>query len=146
VVAIAAGISDGLGFGDSTKGALLTRGLAEIARLGEALGARPETFSGLAGMGDLIATATSRHSRNRRLGEAVGRGATLAEALAASPMVAEGVGTAQAAVDLAARLGIELPIAEQVRAILYEGKSARSAMRELLTRDLKPEARTVSRR
>ncbi|HET7497306.1 MAG TPA: NAD(P)H-dependent glycerol-3-phosphate dehydrogenase [Candidatus Eisenbacteria bacterium] len=146
VVAIAAGISDGLGFGDSTKGALLTRGLAEMARLGEALGARPETFSGLAGMGDLIATATSRHSRNRRLGEAVGRGATLAEALAASPMVAEGVGTAQAAVDLAARLGIELPIAEQVRAILYEGKSARSAMRELLTRDLKPEARTVSRR
>lgn len=146
VVAIAAGISDGLGFGDSTKGALLTRGLAEIARLGEALGARPETFSGLAGMGDLIATATSRHSRNRRLGEAVGRGATVQEALAASPMVAEGVGTAQAAVDLAARRGVELPIAEQVRAILYEGKSAKAAMRELLTRDLKPEARTVSRR
>jgi glycerol-3-phosphate dehydrogenase (NAD(P)+) len=146
VVAIAAGISDGLGFGDSTKGALLTRGLAEIARLGEALGARPETFSGLAGMGDLIATATSRHSRNRRLGEAIGRGASLEEALAASPMVAEGVGTAQAAVDLAFRRGIELPIAEQVRAILFEGKSARAAMRELLTRDLKPEARTVSRR
>jgi glycerol-3-phosphate dehydrogenase (NAD(P)+) len=146
VVAIAAGISDGLGFGDSTKGALLTRGLAEIARLGEALGARPETFSGLAGMGDLIATATSRHSRNRRLGEAIGRGATLEEALAASPMVAEGVGTAQAAADLASRLAIELPIAEQVRAILYEGKSAKKAMRELLTRDLKPEARTVSRR
>lgn len=146
VVAIAAGISDGLGFGDSTKGALLTRGLAEIARLGEALGGRPETFSGLAGMGDLIATATSRHSRNRRLGEAVGRGATLEQALAASPMVAEGVGTAQAAVDLAARLGIELPIAEQVRAILYEGKSAQAALRELFTRDLKPEARTVSRR
>jgi len=146
VVAIAAGISDGLGFGDSTKGALLTRGLAEIARLGQALGARPETFAGLAGMGDLIATATSRHSRNRRLGEAIGRGSTLAEALAASPMVAEGVGTAQAAVELAARCGIELPIAEQVRAILFEGKSARAAMRELLTRDLKPEARTVSRR
>jgi glycerol-3-phosphate dehydrogenase (NAD(P)+) len=146
VVAIAAGISDGLGFGDSTKGALLTRGLAEIARLGQALGARPETFAGLAGMGDLIATATSRHSRNRRLGEAIGRGSTLAEALAASPMVVEGVGTAQAAVDLAARCGIELPIAEQVRAILFEGKSARAAMRELLTRDLKPETRTVSRR
>lgn len=146
VVAIAAGISDGLGFGDSTKGALLTRGLAEIARLGEALGARPETFAGLAGMGDLIATATSRHSRNRRLGEAIGRGATLQEALAASPMVAEGVGTARAAVELAVRAGIELPIAEQVRAILFDGKSARAAMRELLTRDLKPEARTVSRR
>jgi len=146
VVAIAAGLSDGLGFGDSTKGALLTRGLAEIARLGEALGARPETFAGLAGMGDLIATSTSRHSRNRRLGEAIGKGATLEEALAASPMVAEGVGTAQAAVDLAARCGVELPIAIQVRAILFEGKSAKAAMRELLTRDLKPEARTVSGR
>jgi glycerol-3-phosphate dehydrogenase (NAD(P)+) len=146
VVALAAGISDGLGFGDSTKGALLTRGLVEIARLGELLGARPETFSGLAGMGDLVATATSRHSRNRRLGEAIGRGATLEEALAASPMVAEGVNTVQAATALAARHGVELPIAEQVRAILFEGKSARAAMRELLTRDLKSEARTMSRR
>ncbi len=146
VVAIAAGISDGLGFGDSTKGALLTRGLAEIARLGEALGARHETFAGLAGMGDLIATATSRHSRNRRLGEAIGRGVTLEAALASSPMVAEGVGTAKAAVDLAVRCGVELPIAAQVCAILFEGKSAREAMRQLLTRDLKPEARTVSRR
>ncbi|HEX7077570.1 MAG TPA: NAD(P)H-dependent glycerol-3-phosphate dehydrogenase [Candidatus Eisenbacteria bacterium] len=146
VVAIAAGLSDGLGFGDSTKGALLTRGLVEIARLGEALGARPDTFFGLAGMGDLIATATSRHSRNRRLGEAIGRGATLEEALAASPMVVEGVGTAQAAVELAARHGVELPIAEQVRAILFEGKGAREAMRELLTRDLKPETDTATRR
>jgi glycerol-3-phosphate dehydrogenase (NAD(P)+) len=125
---------------------LLTRGLAEIARLGEALGAMPETFAGLAGMGDLIATATSRHSRNRRLGEAIGHGASLEEALAASPMVAEGVGTAKAAVDLATRCGVELPIAEQVCAILYEEKSARVALRELFTRDLKPEARTVSRR
>jgi glycerol-3-phosphate dehydrogenase (NAD(P)+) len=146
VVAIAAGISDGLGFGDSTKGALLTRGLAEMARLGEALGARPETFAGLAGMGDLIATATSRHSRNRRLGEAIGRGATLEAAIASSPMVAEGVGTAKAAVELAVRCGVELPIAEQVCAILFDGKSAREAMRLLFTRDLKPEARTVSRR
>jgi glycerol-3-phosphate dehydrogenase (NAD(P)+) len=142
VIAIAAGISDGLGFGDSTKAALLTRGLAEMARLGERLGARRETFSGLAGMGDLIATATSRHSRNRRLGEAVGRGATLAEALAASPMVVEGVTTAPAAVQLGTRHGVELPIVEQVHAILYEGKSARSALRDLLTRDLKAEART----
>jgi len=146
VVAIAAGISDGLGFGDSTKAALLTRGLAEMARLGRALGARPDTLSGLAGMGDLIATATSRHSRNRRLGEAVGRGATLAEALAASPMVAEGVGTCEAAVELARRQGVELPIAEQVHAILFEGKSARAALRELLTRDLKPEAESRVRR
>lgn len=146
VVAIAAGISDGLGFGDSTKAALLTRGLAEMARLGRALGARPDTLSGLAGMGDLIATATSRHSRNRRLGEAVGKGATLKEALDASPMVAEGVGTCEAAVALAKRHNVELPIAEQVHAILFEGKSARAALRELLTRDLKPEAESRVRR
>jgi glycerol-3-phosphate dehydrogenase (NAD(P)+) len=142
VIAIAAGIADGLGFGDSTKAALLTRGLAEMARLGEKLGARRETFFGLAGMGDLIATATSRHSRNRRLGEAIGRGATLAEALASSPMVVEGVVTSQAAVALARRHAVELPIVEQVHAILHEGKSARAALRELLTRDLKAEART----
>ncbi len=146
VVAIAAGICDGLGFGDSTKGALLTRGLVEIARLGEALGARASTFSGLAGMGDLIATAMSRHSRNRRLGEAIGKGMKLEEALAASKMVVEGVGTAHAAVDLARRHGVELPIAEQVRAILYEGKSATTAIRELLTRDLKAEPRALTRR
>ncbi len=146
VVAIAAGISDGLGFGDSTKAALLTRGLAEMSRLGCAMGARAETFAGLAGMGDLIATATSRHSRNRRLGEAVGRGATLAEALASSPMVSEGVGTCEAAVALARRHGVELPIAEQVHAILFEGKSARAALRELLTRDLKSEAENRVRR
>ena len=146
VIAIAAGIADGLGFGDSTKAALLTRGLAEISRLGMRMGARPETFAGLAGMGDLIATATSRHSRNRRLGEAVGRGSTLAEALGASPMVVEGVVTAQAAVALAQRLGVELPIVEQVHAILHEGKSAQAALRELLTRDLKAETPTLSRR
>jgi len=146
VVAIAAGICDGLGFGDSTKGALLTRGLVEIARLGEALGARAATFSGLAGMGDLIATAMSRHSRNRRLGEAIGKGMTLEEALASTKMVVEGVGTAHAAVDLARRHGIELPIAEQVRAILYEGKSATTAIRELLKRDLKAEPRALTRR
>ncbi|MGH7680801.1 MAG: NAD(P)H-dependent glycerol-3-phosphate dehydrogenase [Candidatus Eiseniibacteriota bacterium] len=146
VIAVAAGISDGLGFGDSTKAALLTRGLAEIARLGVHLGAKPETFAGLAGMGDLIATATSRHSRNRRLGEAVGRGATLKQALESSPMVVEGVVTSEAALELARERGIEMPIVEQVHAILYEGKSARAAMRELLTRDLKAEAGTLSRR
>jgi len=146
VVAIAAGICDGLGFGDSTKGALLTRGLVEIARLGEALGARAPTFSGLAGMGDLIATAMSRHSRNRRLGEAIGKGMKLEEALAATKMVVEGVGTAHAAVDLARRHQVELPIAEQVRAILYDGKSATMAIRELLTRDLKAEPRALTRR
>lgn len=146
VVAIAAGICDGLGFGDSTKGALLTRGLVEIARLGERLGARTETFAGLAGMGDLIATAMSRHSRNRRLGEAIGHGVTLEAALAGTKMVAEGVNTADAAVNLARRHGVELPIAEQVRAILYEQKSPHAAIRELLTRDLKSEPRAYSRR
>jgi glycerol-3-phosphate dehydrogenase (NAD(P)+) len=146
VVAIAAGICDGLGFGDSTKGALLTRGLVEIARLGEALGARASTFAGLAGMGDLIATAMSRHSRNRRLGEAIGKGMKLEEALAATKMVVEGVGTAHAAVDLARAHQVELPIAEQVRAILYENKSATMAIRELLTRDLKAEPRALTRR
>jgi glycerol-3-phosphate dehydrogenase (NAD(P)+) len=146
VIAIAAGIADGLGFGDSTKAALLTRGLAEMGRLASALGARPDTLSGLAGMGDLIATACSRHSRNRRFGEAVGRGATVKEALASSPMVVEGVATAEAAVALGRREGVELPIIEQVHAILYEGKSARAALRELLTRDLKAEAPTISRR
>ncbi len=145
VVAIAAGICDGLGFGDSTKGALLTRGLVEISRLGEALGARPATFSGLAGMGDLIATAMSRHSRNRRLGEAIGKGMKLEEALAASKMVVEGVGTAHAAVDLARRAQVELPICEQVRAILYDGKRPMEAIRELLTRDLKSEPRALTR-
>jgi glycerol-3-phosphate dehydrogenase (NAD(P)+) len=145
VVAIAAGICDGLGFGDSTKGALLTRGLVEIARLGEALGARPATFSGLAGMGDLIATAMSRHSRNRRLGEAIGTGMKVEEALAASRMIVEGVGTAKVAVDLAQKAGVELPICEQVRAILYDGKSPRAAIRELLTRDLKSEPRALTR-
>ena len=146
VIAIAAGICDGLGFGDSTKGALLTRGLVEMARLGERLGARPETFSGLAGMGDLIATAMSRHSRNRGLGEAIGRGQTLEQALAATTMVVEGVGTAEAAVALAFRHGVEVPIAEQVRAILYEGKSPKAAIRELLTRDLKAEPRSFAGR
>lgn len=146
VIAIAAGIADGLGFGDSTKAALLTRGLAEITRLGEILGARRETFAGLAGMGDLIATATSRHSRNRRLGEAIGRGETLEQALASSPMVVEGVATSEAAVSLGLRHGVELPIVEQVHSILYEGKSARTALRELLNRDLKAEAGTLSRR
>ena len=146
VIAIAAGICDGLGFGDSTKGALLTRGIVEMARLGAQLGARAETFSGLAGMGDLIATATSRHSRNRRLGEAIGRGQTLEQALASTRMVVEGVRTADAAVELARRHGVELPISEQVRAILYEGKSPQSAIRELLTRDLKAEPRSFAGR
>jgi glycerol-3-phosphate dehydrogenase (NAD(P)+) len=141
VIAIAAGICDGLGFGDNTKGALLTRGLAEIARLGEALGARPETFAGLAGLGDLVTTCMSRHSRNRRVGELVAQGRSAAEAQAETGMVAEGVETTRAAVAVAEELGVELPITEQVARVLFGGGDARSALGELMGRDAKPEVR-----
>jgi len=140
VIAIAAGVCDGVGFGDNTKGALLTRGLAEMSRLGEALGGRRETFFGLTGLGDLIATGMSRHSRNRRVGEEVGQGRTLEEVLAGMVMIAEGVHTARAARDLGRKLGIELPITEQVCAMLFDGRSPRDAMRALMARDLKREA------
>lgn len=139
VVAIAAGVCDGLGFGDNTKGALLTRGLAEMARLGETLGARRETFFGLAGMGDLIATAMSRHSRNRSVGERIGRGETIDQVLGSMVMVAEGVHTARAARDLARARGVELPITEQVCAVLFDGRRPAEAIQRLMTRDLKAE-------
>jgi glycerol-3-phosphate dehydrogenase (NAD(P)+) len=139
VIAIAAGVCDGLGFGDNTKGALLTRGLAEMARLGEVMGARRETFSGLTGMGDLIATAMSRHSRNRHVGERLGRGESLEQVLGAMVMVAEGVNTARAARDLGRQRGVELPITEQVCA-LFEGRDPMTALMALMTRDLKREA------
>jgi glycerol-3-phosphate dehydrogenase (NAD(P)+) len=140
VIAIAAGVCDGVGFGDNTKGALLTRGLAEMARLGVALGGRRETFFGLTGLGDLIATGMSRHSRNRRVGEEVGRGRPLAGVLEEIVMIAEGVHTAKAARALGEQHGIELPITEQVCALLFEGRSPRDAMRALMARDLKREA------
>jgi glycerol-3-phosphate dehydrogenase (NAD(P)+) len=139
VIAIAAGVCDGLGFGDNTKGALLTRGLAEMARLGEHMGAKRETFAGLTGMGDLIATAMSRHSRNRHVGERLGRGETLEQILGAMVMVAEGVHTARAARDLGRQRGLELPITEQVCA-LFEGRDPQAALMALMTRDLKREA------
>ena len=139
VIAIAAGVCDGLGFGDNTKAALLTRGLAEIARLGVALGGRRETFFGLAGMGDLIATATSRHSRNRHVGECIGRGETLEQVLGNMVMVAEGVHTARAARDLGHARGVQLPITDQVCAMLFEQRSPREALQALMTRDLKSE-------
>jgi len=139
VIAIAAGICDGLGFGDNTKGALLTRGLAEMARLGAACGARPETFAGLAGLGDLVTTAISRHSRNRNLGDAIGRGRTLDEALAEIGMVAEGVRTARAVVDLARRHAVEMPISEQVHEVLFAAKEPRHAIRDLMLRAPKAE-------
>ncbi len=139
VIAIAAGVCDGVGFGDNTKGALLTRGLAEIARLGVAMGGRRETFFGLAGMGDLVATAMSRHSRNRHVGERLGRGETLEQVLGNMVMVAEGVNTARAARDLGREHGVELPITEQVCALLFEGRGPREALQALMTRDLKSE-------
>lgn len=139
VIAIAAGVCDGIGFGDNTKGALLTRGLAEISRLGVALGGRRETFFGLTGMGDLIATAMSRHSRNRWVGERLGRGESLEQVLNAMVMVAEGVHTARAARDLGRDRGLELPITDQVCALLFENRSPRDALAALMTRDLKSE-------
>jgi glycerol-3-phosphate dehydrogenase (NAD(P)+) len=139
VVAIAAGILDGLGMGNNTRAALITRGLAEIARLGVAMGARPATFAGLAGMGDLLMTATGPLSRNRSLGIEVGQGKKLEEILARRLSVAEGVGTARAAVELAAKVGVELPIAREVVSVLFEGKPPRQAIGDLMERSLKSE-------
>jgi glycerol-3-phosphate dehydrogenase (NAD(P)+) len=139
VIAIAAGISDGLGFGCNTRAALITRGLAEITRLGLSMGARIETFSGLAGMGDLVLTCTGELSRNRSVGMKLGRGRRLSEILAEMHMVAEGVKTAESAWELAKRKGIEMPITEQVYKVLYEDKPARSAVVELMTRNPKAE-------
>jgi glycerol-3-phosphate dehydrogenase (NAD(P)+) len=139
VVAIAAGVCDGLGFGDNTKGALLTRGLAEIARLGVALGGQRETFFGLTGMGDLIATAMSPHSRNRHVGERVGRGEPLEHVLGGMVMVAEGVHTARAARELGRAHGVELPIIDEVCAMLFEGRGPRESLAALMGRDLKRE-------
>jgi len=140
VIAIAAGVCDGLGFGDNTKGALLTRGLAEISRVGMEMGGRRETFFGLTGLGDLIATAMSRHSRNRHVGECVGRGQSLEATLSGMVMVAEGVHTTRAAHDLARKRSLELPIVEQVHGMLFEGRRPAEALRALMTRDLKRES------
>jgi glycerol-3-phosphate dehydrogenase (NAD(P)+) len=139
VIAIAAGIADGLGFGCNTRAALITRGLAEIARLGQALGARPETFAGLAGMGDLVLTCTGDLSRNRSVGIQLGQGRTLTEILADMRMVAEGVKTTESTCLLASKLGVEMPIAFKVNEILYKDRPARDAVIELMSRDLKAE-------
>lgn len=139
VIAIAAGACDGIGFGDNTKAALCTRGLAEMTRLGVALGAHRETFFGLSGVGDLIVTAFSRHSRNRGFGERLGQGQTREQIVAGTPMVAEGVKTAKSAWQLAQRHGVDVPITSQVHAILYEGKAPKQAVRDLMTREAKPE-------
>jgi glycerol-3-phosphate dehydrogenase (NAD(P)+) len=140
VIAIAAGICDGLGLGHNARSALITRGLAEMSRLGVALGARAVTFSGLAGLGDLVLTCTGDLSRNRTLGMALAAGRSLEEITASTRTVAEGVRTTAAAVSLARRQGVEMPIAEQTRRVLYEGKSPRAALQRLMSRDLKEEA------
>jgi glycerol-3-phosphate dehydrogenase (NAD(P)+) len=140
VIAIAAGILDGIGAGNNAKAALVTRGLVEIARLGAAMGAQPATFGGLAGLGDLITTCVSPEGRNRTLGEGIGRGRTLEQVLATMSSVAEGVPTTRAVVQLARRHGVEMPIATAVHAVLFEGKSAADALTDLMTRDPKPEA------
>jgi glycerol-3-phosphate dehydrogenase (NAD(P)+) len=139
VIAIAAGIVDGLGYGQNTVAALVTRGLAEIGRLGVALGGRPETFSGLAGLGDLVLTATGALSRNRKVGRALGLGKSLDQAVRETVMVAEGVRTTRAACALAERVRVEMPIAEQMKAVLYEGRPPREAVDALMIRSLKRE-------
>jgi glycerol-3-phosphate dehydrogenase (NAD(P)+) len=139
VVALASGILDGLDLGQNARGALLTRGLAEIRRLGEAMGARADTFLGLAGVGDLVTTCTSPLSRNHTLGVALGRGVPLEAAMAEIGMVVEGVSTTRGAVSLANRMGVEMPIATQVHRILFEGVPPAVALRELMTRPLKAE-------
>ncbi len=139
VLALAAGISDGVGYGDNAKAALITRGLAEMRRLGVAMGAWPATFAGLAGIGDVVVTCMSRHSRNRRLGEAIGQGRTLKQAEAATQMVAEGVRTTVSTRDLARRYDVDMPITEAVYAILFDAKAPEAAMHDLMTRAAKPE-------
>jgi len=141
VIAIAAGIAHGLGYGDNTKAALITRGLAELARLGMALGGDPLTFSGLAGMGDLVATCTSDKSRNRTVGVALGEGRALDDIVAEMKMVAEGVKSTEAVLELGRREGLELPIAEQVGAVLYEGRRPADIVPALMLREAKPELR-----
>ncbi len=139
IIALAAGVVDGLGLGDNTKAALITRGIAEIARLGIAAGGRMETFAGLSGIGDLIVTCTSRHSRNHNAGELMGRGYTMEEAMAEVKMVVEGVYSAKAARKMAEKYQVSMPIVEEVNKVLFEGKSAKDAMNDLLTRERKEE-------
>jgi len=138
-IALCAGIIDGLGFGDNTKAALITRALAEMTRIGAILGADPQTFSGLSGLGDLVVTCFSRHSRNRYVGEQIGKGRNLQEIIAEMQMVAEGVTTTASAFQLSQRHGAELPIINEVYHILFEGKDPRVATRRLMTRETKDE-------
>lgn len=139
VIALAAGIADGLGYGDNTKAALITRGIAEITRLGVAMGGNSETFGGLTGIGDLIVTCASMHSRNRRAGILIGRGYTMDQAMDEVKMVVEGVHSAKAAIGLAKKYDVQLPIIEQVNDVLFNGKTAKEAVHELMERERKLE-------
>ena len=139
VVALAAGIADGLGYGDNTKAALITRGITEIARLGTAMGGNFETFCGLTGIGDLIVTCASMHSRNRRAGILIGQGKSYEEAMKEVQMVVEGVYSAKAAIALAKKYGVDMPIIEEVNRVLFEDKPAKEAVRELMMRDRRAE-------
>ncbi|WP_263820143.1 NAD(P)H-dependent glycerol-3-phosphate dehydrogenase [Salinibacter sp.] len=139
VLAIAAGIADGVSYGDNAKAALVTRGLAEIRRLGQALGADPQTFAGLAGIGDLVVTCMSQHSRNRYLGEQISTGESLDDVLNDMAMVAEGVRTTRSVYNLAKHHGVEMPITEAVHAILFDDKSPRKMVKRLMTRSAKHE-------
>ena len=140
VIALAAGTADGLGYGDNTKAALITRGITEIVRLGIAMGAKPETFYGLSGIGDLIVTCASVHSRNRRAGYLMGQGKTMEEAMEEVHMVVEGVYSAKAGLQLARKYQVEMPIIERVNQVLFEGKTAADAVKELMLRDKKIES------
>jgi glycerol-3-phosphate dehydrogenase (NAD(P)+) len=144
VMAIAAGIADGLGYGDNTKAALITRGLAELTRLGVALGGEPLTFSGLAGMGDLVATCMSTQSRNRTVGVELGKGRPLDEIVAEMKMVAEGVKTTAAVLALSDRAGVEMPIASLVGSVLYEGRQPKEIVPALMLREAKPELHGIT--
>jgi glycerol-3-phosphate dehydrogenase (NAD(P)+) len=139
VIALAAGTADGLGYGDNTKAALITRGIAEIARLGVKMGGKIETFCGLTGIGDLIVTCASQHSRNRKAGYLIGKGYTMQEAMDEVQMVVEGVYSAKAARELAKKYDVSMPIVEKVNQVLFEGKDASEAVRELMLRDSKTE-------
>jgi glycerol-3-phosphate dehydrogenase (NAD(P)+) len=134
VIALGTGVSDGLGYGDNTKAALITRGLAEITRLGTALGAEEQTFSGLAGLGDLVVTCTSMHSRNRRAGIQIGQGQSISQVLANMGMVVEGINTTRAAYHLARKNNVVMPITEQMYQVLFEGKDPQEAVVSLMSR------------
>jgi glycerol-3-phosphate dehydrogenase (NAD(P)+) len=139
VIALAAGVADGLGFGDNTKAALMTRGIAEISRLGIAMGGKMETFAGLSCVGDLIVTCTSKHSRNRNAGFLIGKGYTMQEAMDEVKQVVEGVYSAKAALSLSQKFNIEMPIVEQINLVLFENKSPEEAVSDLLLRDKRRE-------